>query len=74
MQRFRADCARFDILLGGDPFFHGTAPGIGDCAIWGYSQWLAEAGVSGTPAMESWLVRTRGLQAMKSPDAFFPAS
>lgn len=70
--RYDADCQRFAILLGAGPFFHGQAPGIGDCAIWGYSQWLAESGVEATPVMRSWLERMRGHPAMKSPDGFFP--
>ena len=70
--RYDVDCGRFAILLGEGPFFHGATPGIGDCAIWGYTQWLAEAGVDPTPAMRGWLERMRGLKAMKSPAAFFP--
>ncbi len=70
--RYGVDCARFAALLGDGPFFHGAAPGIGDCAIWGYAQWLGEAGVTATPAMAAWLERMRGLPAMKSPEAFFP--
>lgn len=70
--RYDADCQRFAVLLGNDPFFHGTAPGIGDCAIWGYTQWLSEAGVDATPSMRSWLDRMRALIAMKSPLEFFP--
>lgn len=70
--RYDVDCGRFAILLGDDPFFHGAMPGIGDCAIWGYAQWLAEAGVEPTPTMHAWLERMRGLAPMKSPAAFFP--
>jgi glutathione S-transferase len=70
--RYEADCTRFSALLGESPFFHGHQPGIGDCAIWGYSQWLSEAGVEATPKMNKWLQRMRGLSAMKSPTAFFP--
>lgn len=69
--RYESDSSRFGILLGDAPFFHGTTPGIGDCAIWGYTQWLSQAGVEATPAMAGWLERMRGLAAMKSPDAFF---
>jgi glutathione S-transferase len=71
-KRYDADCQRFAILLGGEPFFHGTSPGIGDCAIWGYTQWLSEAGVDATPTMRSWLDRMQRLEAMKSPEEFFP--
>lgn len=71
--RYDADCRRFAGLLGEGPFFHGQAPGIGDCAIWGYTQWLAEAGVEATPEMQMWLAHMRGLAAMKSPAGFFPA-
>ena len=70
--RYTADCNRFGILLGNGPFFHGKTPGIGDCAIWGYTQWLAEAGVAPTPTMARWIEAMQGLGAMKSPDAFFP--
>jgi glutathione S-transferase len=70
--RYDADCGRFAILLGDGPFFHGATPGIGDCAIWGYTQWLSEAGVDPTPTMQSWLDRMRAHAAMKSPEEFFP--
>jgi glutathione S-transferase len=72
-QRYAADSARFAALLGDGPFFHGAQPGIGDCAIWGYTQWLPEAGVAATPGMAAWLERKRELSAMRSPEAFFPA-
>lgn len=70
--RYDADCQRFAVLLGDGPFFHGAAPGIGDCAIWGYTQWLSQAGVDATPPMRQWLDRMRSLLAMKSPVEFFP--
>jgi glutathione S-transferase len=72
MMRYEADCDRFATLLGNAPFFHGERPGIGDCAIWGYTQWLAEAGVEATPQVDKWLQRMRGLSAMKSPEELFP--
>lgn len=72
--RYDIDCGRFAILLGEAPFFHGATPGIGDCAIWGYAQWLAEAGVEPTPTMRAWLERMRGLDSVKAPAAFFPRS
>lgn len=71
--RYEADCARFAVLLGDGPFFHGDQPGIGDCAIWGYTQWIDAAGVQPTPVMSAWLSRMRALPAMKSPAEFFPA-
>ena len=71
--RYAADRARFDLLLGQGPFFHGAEPGIGDCAIWGYVQWTAKAGVSASPAMIDWTQRMRGLAGMDTPEAFFPA-
>jgi glutathione S-transferase len=71
--RYDADCDRFATLLGDQPFFHGAAPGIGDCAIWGYTQWLGAAGVEPTALMNAWLERMRGLSAMKTPAEFFPA-
>lgn len=71
--RYQADSARFGVLLGDGPFFHGNSPGIGDCAIWGYTQWLQEAGVAATPAMAAWLDTMRALPTMKRPAAFFPA-
>lgn len=70
--RYKADSARFSALLGDGPFFHGTSPGIGDCAIWGYVQWLPEAGVEATPRMAEWIEAMRALPAMKQPEAFFP--
>jgi glutathione S-transferase len=71
--RYDTDCARFAVLLGTGAFFHGDQPGIGDCAIWGYTQWLDAAGVQPTPVMAGWLDQMRALPAMKSPKAFFPA-
>lgn len=70
--RYQADANRFSILLGDEPFFHGPRPGIGDCAIWGYTQWLPEAGVVATQVMEGWLHRMRALPGMRTPQAFFP--
>jgi glutathione S-transferase len=72
--RYDADRRRFAKLLGEAPFFHGDRPGIGDCAIWGYTQWLVEAGVEASEVMRAWLERMSGLAAMKSPDKFFPRS
>jgi glutathione S-transferase len=72
--RFETDRDRFGRLLGDAPFLHGSAPGIGDCAIWGYGQWLAEAGVEATPVMSAWIERMRALPGMKSPGAMFPAA
>lgn len=71
--RYDTDRARFAALLGPGPFFHGARPGIGDCAIWGYTQWLDAAGVHPGPIMAAWLDRMRALPGMKTPDAFFPA-
>lgn len=71
-QRYDTDCNRFAVLLGQGPFFHGDQPGIGDCAIWGYTQWLDAADVDPTPVMAQWLDRMRALPAMKSPSGFFP--
>lgn len=72
LQRFETDHLRFGMLLGDADFFHGATPGIGDCAIWGYVQWLPEAGVEATPAMAAWIDRMRGLPAVLPPEAFFP--
>jgi glutathione S-transferase len=72
--RYDTDCGRFGVLLGDGPYFHGARPGIGDCAIWGYTQWLDAAGVQPTPVMSGWLDRMRALPAMKSPAGFFPAT
>ena len=72
LMRYAVDCDRFGRLLGEAAFFHGDAPGIGDCAVWGYTQWLAEAGVEPTAVMQGWLDRMRGLPGMKSPEGFFP--
>ena len=70
--RYAADAVRFGQYLGDAPFFHGDAPGIGDCAIWGYVQWLPDAGVEPTPAMAGWIARMRALPAMRAPADFFP--
>lgn len=70
--RFEVDRENFAVLLGDQPFFHGAAPGVGDCAIWGYGQWIAEAGLEPSAAMEGWAERMRGLAAMKTPAEFFP--
>lgn len=72
--RYNADAARFAVLLGDGPFFHGAAPGIGDCAIWGYTQWTLAAGVAPTPVMARWLAQMRALPAMASPEDMFPAA
>jgi glutathione S-transferase len=60
------------VTVGGIVPSHGAAPGIADCAIWGYVQWLPEAGVSPTPAMAHWIARMRALAAMRAPADFFP--
>ncbi|QOL80396.1 glutathione S-transferase family protein [Pseudooceanicola spongiae] len=70
--RYDADCDRFAILLGDTPFFHGEHPGIGDCAIWGYTQWLASCGVEPSSIMADWIDSMLALSAMKSPEEFFP--
>lgn len=70
--RFDVDRARFGRLLGEGPFLHGDRPGIGDCAVWGYAQWLDACGVQPTPAMAAWLDRMRALPEMRAPEAFFP--
>ena len=70
--RYDADARNFGVLLGENPFFHGKEPGIGDCAIWGYVQWLGEAGVAPSDQMAGWLERMRNLDGMKTPEAFFP--
>lgn len=72
--RYTADSQRFGQYLGDDLFFHGAAPGIADCAIWGYAQWLAEAGVTPSLAMERWIARMRALPAMRAPEDFFPTA
>jgi glutathione S-transferase len=72
--RYAVDRDRFGQLLGDGPYFHGAQPGIGDCAIWGYVQWLSEAGVAPTPVMSAWIERMRGLPGMKSPADLFPAN
>lgn len=70
--RYHTDCSRFATLLSDRPFFHGDAPGIGDCAIWGYAQWLPEAGVEPTPVMAGWIARMRALPQMKTPQELLP--
>jgi glutathione S-transferase len=70
--RWMVDRQRFGQWLGGAPFFHGDTPGIGDCAIWGYVQWLPEAGVEPTPEMATWIDRMSRVPGMKSPTDLFP--
>lgn len=71
--RYATDSASFERLIGDKPYFHGASPGIGDCAIWGYVQFIEEAGVRATPTMQAWIDRMRALDGMKTPDAFFPS-
>ena len=71
--RFEVDRRNFDRLLGEAPFLHGAAPGIGDCAVWGYAQWLEEAGVAPSDRMRRWSEAMRALPGMKAPGTFFPA-
>lgn len=71
-RRYAVDAGNFGVLLDDADFFHGAAPGVGDCAIWGYAQWLAEAGVEATPAMAAWIARMRALPPMRAAQDFFP--
>lgn len=71
-ERFVVDCQRFEVLLGDRSFFHGDAPGFADCGVWGYAQWVSDAGVEATPIMRDWLDRMSSLEAMRTPDEFFP--
>lgn len=71
--RYGVDRDRFALWLGDAPFLHGDAPGIGDCAVWGYTQWLEKAGVDPSPALAGWLDRMRALPQMRSPQDFFAA-
>ncbi|MBN9674347.1 glutathione S-transferase family protein [Salipiger bermudensis] len=71
--RFEVDRNNFDRLLGAAEFLHGAAPGIGDCAVWGYVQWLEEAGVTPSDKMRRWREAMRALPGMKAPEAFFPS-
>ncbi len=71
--RFATDRDRFDMLLGAEPFLHGRTPGIGDCAVWGYVQWLDAAGLAPSPAMAGWRRRMRALPGMVTPEQAFPA-
>lgn len=73
-RRYDADVRNFDRLLGDASFLHGDAPGIGDCSVWGYTQWLDDAAVEPSLAMRAWLERMRALPGMKSPAEFFPAA
>ncbi|MFW2589763.1 glutathione S-transferase family protein [Sagittula sp. SSi028] len=69
--RYTIDCVNFSRLLGDGPFFHGAKPGVGDCAIWGYVQWLDKAQVAPTQDMARWINAMRDLDAMTSPEALF---
>lgn len=70
--RWEVDRARFGQWLGAADFFHGDRPGIADCAIWGYAQWLPEAGVEPSAEMGAWIQRMRKLPAVKPPAEYFP--
>ena len=70
--RYAVDRDRFDLYLGDADFFHGDAPGIADCAIWGYVQWVDRAGMTPSDAMAGWLDRMRALPQMETPEAMFP--
>ncbi|ANT61480.1 glutathione S-transferase [Salipiger sp. CCB-MM3] len=70
--RYETDRENFDRLLGEGPFFHGEAPGLGDCAIWGYVQWLEKAGVTPSASMATWIDRMQALPGMKTAEVFFP--
>ncbi len=70
--RYQVDRERFDRLIGGSAFLAGAAPTIADCAVFGYVQWLPEAGVAPSPAMAGWLARMRALPGVRSPADYFP--
>lgn len=70
--RFAVDAKNFATLLGDAPYFHGDTPGFADCAIWGYGQWITEAGMTPNTAMSGWISRMRALPEMKTPAEFFP--
>jgi len=72
--RYAADAARFDLYLDDAPFFHGADPGAGDCAIWGYVQWVEAAGVAPSAAMRGWLDRMHALPEVRSSGEYFPGS
>ena len=71
--RYAVDAANFDVLLGDAPFLHGDAPGFGDVQVWGYVQWVREAGQEPTEKMQAWMDRMLALPAMRTPAEFFPA-
>ncbi len=71
-QRYAVDSDRFDKLLGDKDYFHGTAPGIADCCVYGYAQWHYKAGVPASPAMAEWLHRMRKLPGYRSAVQCFP--
>ena len=71
--RYAVDAANFDVLIGDAPFLHGDAPGFGDVQVWGYVQWVREAGQEPTEKMQAWMDRMLALPAMRTPAEFFPA-
>ncbi len=71
-RRFEVDSLNFARWLGDAPFFHGEEPGVGDCAIWGYTQWVKEAGMTPTDTMSAWLERMRALPVDTDPKMLFP--
>ncbi|MHA7876618.1 glutathione S-transferase family protein [Roseivivax sp.] len=70
--RYATDRVRFELMLGAGPFFHGETPGIADCAVWGYVQWVEKAGQSPSPAMAGWIARMAALPGMAPPEDLFP--
>ncbi len=69
--RCATDMAQFATHLGDAPFLHGDAPGLGDCAVWGYTRWTDKAGVSPTPPLAAWLDRMNALpEAQAAATAF----
>ena len=71
--RFDVDRARFDQWIGDGPFLSGQAPGIADCAVFGYAQWIDKAGAEPTARMSGWLDRMRALPEYRAPQDWFAA-
>ncbi|MDO9524131.1 MAG: glutathione S-transferase family protein [Gemmobacter sp.] len=69
--RFDVDRARFDRLIGDQPFLLGDDPTIADCAVFGYVQWVGKAGVEPSARMDAWLGRMRALPGYRAPQDWF---
>jgi len=72
--RFLDDAEMFVTLLGDAPFLHGSAPGLGDICVWGYTSRLPEAALEAPAPLAGWLSRMAALPGMATPEELFPGA